>query len=750
MTGNARLSILIAGTAAARLDDIGTALLQQSASLEDVEVVLVHAPRAGLRRRAARLAQAGHGGLHLRVIQAPGTSRARALNAAMRASSGGLLLLLADDCVPSPTWIEAHRRLHEARPEGNVVGLGPSVFSEELRRDPFRRGLEDSGAIFGASFTSGSEPAPGFFYTANASIERALLEAAGGFDETSIHDSAQDANLAARLQQLGTEVVFVAEASVRHEHRVSIREHCRRMWDAGRAAATFEARRPSRAPAPPVHEVSARAGVGRAIRSALAWLASPSPQRRERAWRDVQVGAFLIGYTYERRGARASPTSPLSASGDDAPPSWGEVLDGSRRWTALLPRASHGGIEALDIEDGRMLPKDGEAGQPFFNPLGSAQAYFRFRRPHGLANRAIEIEVDVQADASHSIRIDYDSVDHAVRVVPALPGAFKATADQLLSKEARWERLTFRVGDARFCSSLNGGDFRVVSSRRHGPLLLRAVAARAVGSSDTASRPQANGARTVAFASHAAPQVSIVIPVWNRLDITLDCLRALAENTEGRYEVIVVDNGSVPAARAALGSIPGLRLRRHEVNLGFARACNDGARLARGRHLLFLNNDTIPQPGWLPPMLAARDKDPRIGIVGSLLLYSETREVQHAGVDLDSRGVPFHRFRFGAATEPAVVRDGVVPAVTGACLLTTADLFARLGGFDEGFVNGYEDVDLCLRAGKAGRLTYYCSASVLLHHEAATPGRLEPAREAANLARLRRLWPRGSAAQSLS
>jgi GT2 family glycosyltransferase len=220
----------------------------------------------------------------------------------------------------------------------------------------------------------------------------------------------------------------------------------------------------------------------------------------------------------------------------------------------------------------------------------------------------------------------------------------------------------------------------------------------------------------------------------------------LAAHTAGAYEVIVVDNGSLPAAEVALGSIPGLTLRRHETNLGFARGCNAGARSARGRYLLFLNNDTIPQPDWLPPMLAACDEDPRIGIVGSLLLYPQTREVQHAGLDVGPDGIPFHRHRFASAHALAVASGGIVHAVTGACLLTTADLFARLGGFDEGFVNGYEDVDFCLRAREAGRLTYYCSKSVLLHYESATPGRLEPAREAANLARLLRRWPKGTSA----
>jgi GT2 family glycosyltransferase len=81
-----------------------------------------------------------------------------------------------------------------------------------------------------------------------------------------------------------------------------------------------------------------------------------------------------------------------------------------------------------------------------------------------------------------------------------------------------------------------------------------------------------------------------------------------------------------------------------------------------------------------------------------------------------------------------------MPGVTGACLVTRRDCFDRLEGFAEDFVNGFEDVDFCLRVGEAGGLCYYCADSVLLHHESATPGRLDPQRQADNLERLQQRW----------
>ncbi|MFI5316753.1 MAG: glycosyltransferase family 2 protein [Myxococcota bacterium] len=398
-------------------------------------------------------------------------------------------------------------------------------------------------------------------------------------------------------------------------------------------------------------------------------------------------------------------------------------------------------LAALDLADGRILPAapgaaDGEIA--FGNPRGDAQGYFRVERPHELTNRALVIEFDVRADAKNRIRIDYDSTDRTVRGPGGVPGAFKATADQKLPASGGWQHLRFALSDARFFGALHGADFRVVS-RRAEPLVLRAVRVSAADAKSDSLR--AAPAAPLAFAENAEPRVSIVIPIWNRLELTLDCLRALRAHTEGSFEVIVVDDGSSPKAETALGGIPGLRLRRFESNRGFACACNAGAALARGREIVFLNNDTLPEPGWLAPLVAACEKDARVGVAGSLLLYPVTREVQHAGIEF-ADGVPFHRFRYARADAPEVARSGVVPAVTGACLLTPREVFERLGGFDECYQNGYEDIDFCLRVRDAGGLVYYCAESVLLHHESATPGRIDPPREKRNLEYLLEQWRR--------
>jgi GT2 family glycosyltransferase len=234
--------------------------------------------------------------------------------------------------------------------------------------------------------------------------------------------------------------------------------------------------------------------------------------------------------------------------------------------------------------------------------------------------------------------------------------------------------------------------------------------------------------------------VSIVIPAHNQWPYTNRCLTALeASSRDVAHEVIVVDNGSTDATARALAQQPGVRSHVNPTNLGFARACNQGAALARAPYLLFLNNDTEPRAGWLAALVQAADADPAVAIAGGKLLFADDT-IQSAGLLL-AYGFPYplsivpRDYRKPAALAPA---GGDVRAVTGACMLVRRAAFAAAGGFDEGFVNGYEDVDLCLRAAEQGGRIVYCADSVVTHHEAVSGGRFK--NEAANLDRLQRKW----------
>jgi O-antigen biosynthesis protein len=233
---------------------------------------------------------------------------------------------------------------------------------------------------------------------------------------------------------------------------------------------------------------------------------------------------------------------------------------------------------------------------------------------------------------------------------------------------------------------------------------------------------------------------SIIIPVWNKRDLTAQCLKALAAvTTEPSYEVIVVDNGSTDGTAEFLASLSGdVQIIRNQDNLGFAKACNQGARAARGKYLVFLNNDTIPLKGWLKALVSEVEGYPEVGIVGSKLLYQDGT-IQHAGVALSRvDGLPYHIYKGVPGDLPIVNQRREYQIVTGACLLIRRSLFKELGGFDEGFRNGFEDVDLCLKAGERGYRVVYQPRSVVYHLESQTPGR--KIHEDSNAKRLLERW----------
>ncbi|ULA63108.1 MAG: Glycosyltransferase [Nitrospira sp.] len=235
---------------------------------------------------------------------------------------------------------------------------------------------------------------------------------------------------------------------------------------------------------------------------------------------------------------------------------------------------------------------------------------------------------------------------------------------------------------------------------------------------------------------------SIVIPVWNKLELTRQCLVALGPATEDvSFELIVVDNHSTDGTPEFLASLGGdVRIITNDDNLGFAKACNQGAAVARGEYLVFLNNDTIPLKGWLSALVEETKANPDVMVAGSKLLY-QNGTVQHAGVAIDRHNLtPYHIYNGFAADHPAVNKRRELNAVTAACLLIRRSVFAELGGFDEGFRNGFEDVDLCLRVReKRGRIVYQ-PRSVLYHLESQTPGRKN--HDQANAVRLQQRWGR--------
>jgi O-antigen biosynthesis protein len=221
--------------------------------------------------------------------------------------------------------------------------------------------------------------------------------------------------------------------------------------------------------------------------------------------------------------------------------------------------------------------------------------------------------------------------------------------------------------------------------------------------------------------------ISIVIPLYNRWDLTRNCLDALTTSTPEPFELVMVDNGSTDGSAAQRCHVRNLR------NRGFAVACNQGAQYAEGDIVVFLNNDTLPQLGWLAPLVAPLE-DGTAGITGARLTY-EDGTIQHAGVDVNLSRSFGDEARNILTDEPSGSRD----AVTGACLAIRREDFIRLGQFDTGYWNGYEDVDLCLTALAHGLDVRYVAESTVIHLESQS-GAERFSGFAKNVQRLRDKW----------
>lgn len=233
---------------------------------------------------------------------------------------------------------------------------------------------------------------------------------------------------------------------------------------------------------------------------------------------------------------------------------------------------------------------------------------------------------------------------------------------------------------------------------------------------------------------------SIIIPVYGLSQVTRRCLETLlaAPPSSCRAEIIVVDDASPDDTAAVLRGLgDAIRVVSHEVNRGFARSCNDGAAAATGEYLAFLNNDTLPHARWLDALVTHALANPAAGVVGSKLLYPDGT-IQHAGMVFDADLKPQHLYLGFPADHPAVSRPRRFATVTGASLLIGRATFEGLGGFDEGYVNGYEDVDLCLRVRELGFEVHYCPGSVAVHLESVSEGRT--AKDRANRERFEARW----------
>jgi len=220
------------------------------------------------------------------------------------------------------------------------------------------------------------------------------------------------------------------------------------------------------------------------------------------------------------------------------------------------------------------------------------------------------------------------------------------------------------------------------------------------------------------------PDVSVVMVLYGGGKVATRAISALAQNTEPCFELILVDNASQDDSLARVEEqVEGATVVRNTTNTGFGPASNQGAALARGRTLCFLNSDALVEPGWLPPLLETL-AEPGVGAAVPLFL-NENGTVQEAGSVVDSIG---HAHAVGGDGDPRDFRYRFRREVdfgSAACMLVPAELFFELGGFDELFAPAYfEDTDLCFKLHERGLKTIFEPRSRVVHirHGSGTSG----------------------------
>lgn len=214
-----------------------------------------------------------------------------------------------------------------------------------------------------------------------------------------------------------------------------------------------------------------------------------------------------------------------------------------------------------------------------------------------------------------------------------------------------------------------------------------------------------------------APSISIILVLYNKAEYTCQCLETIKAHADVPYEIIVVDNGSTDTTPQLISKLRNVEIIKNKENIGFLKGCNQGAKMARGKWVLFLNNDTQITPSLLSTLLETAENIPNCGAVGGKLIFPDG-SLQEAGSIIWSDG---SSMGYGRGEDPFKPEFSYVKEVdycSGACLMVKNKIFKSAGMFDEEFQPAYyEEADLCTRIWQLGYKVLYQPDAVVIHYE---------------------------------
>lgn len=217
------------------------------------------------------------------------------------------------------------------------------------------------------------------------------------------------------------------------------------------------------------------------------------------------------------------------------------------------------------------------------------------------------------------------------------------------------------------------------------------------------------------FPKYQHPDVSIIIPVYNQYKYTIQCLKSiLMSGDPTSYEIIIADDNSTDETKNIMDNVFNIKISKNETNLGYIQNVNKAAKIATGKYLYFLNNDTIVQKNWLQELLRVFELRKDAGVVGSKIYNNDCSSLQECGVFMFSDY--FCNCFNSDPNDSKHMYLKQVDYVSGCSLITLKTLFDEIGGFDVLFSPAYcDDPDYCLEALKRGYKTYVQPKSQIIH-----------------------------------